>query len=45
MTECHPARYLDCVEHALGLGDWVKQHGATLVATDDKERPNSGDST
>jgi hypothetical protein len=35
-------QYLHCVEHALGLGDWAKQHGATLVATDDKDRSNSG---
>ena len=35
-------QYLHCVEHALGLGDWAKQHGATLIATDDKDRSNSG---
>jgi hypothetical protein len=37
-------QYLHCVEHALGLGDWAKQHGATLIATDDKDRSNSGES-
>ena len=37
-------QYLHCVEHALGLGDWAKQHGATLIATDDKDRDNSGES-
>lgn len=35
-------KYLHCVENVLGLGDWAKEHGATLVATDDKDRSNSG---
>ncbi len=34
--------YLHCVENALGLADWAKLHGATLIATDDKDRTNSG---
>lgn len=37
-------QYLHCVEQALGLGDWAKQHGATLIATDDKDRSSSGGS-
>ncbi len=34
-------QYLNCVEHALGLGDWAKLHGATLLAINDKDRHNS----
>jgi hypothetical protein len=30
-------RYLNCVEHALGLEDWAKYHNATVIATNDKE--------
>ncbi len=35
-------RYLNCVEHALGLEDWAKYHNATVVATNDKEGDDSG---
>jgi hypothetical protein len=37
------ARYLNFAEHALGLGEWAKEHGATLVATNDKDCPNSSE--
>lgn len=36
-------RYLNCVEHALGLEDWAKYHNATVIATNDKE--GNGSST
>ena len=34
-------RYLNCIEHALGMEDWAKSHNATVIATDDKEGDQS----
>ncbi len=37
-------QYTCCVEHALGLTNWAKQHGIALLATNDKSPPHSSES-
>ena len=37
--------YLGCAEKALSLANCAKEHGATLVATEDKDREGSGESS
>lgn len=32
--------FLGCVEHGLGIKDWLKSQGHTYILTDDKEGPN-----
>lgn len=35
-------KYVNCVENALGLRDWCKQHDADLVVTSSKDGSDSG---
>lgn len=34
--------FLGCLEHGLGIKNWLESQGHTYILTDDKEGPNCG---